>query len=274
MLDGPTLRLGQIHESFGVTRTNADCTRLRIVRDARGNRERATVRCAAPARARRGESVRPNSFFEAVGRRNASTVSDALSKRGLPERQRTYQADGHEGIRPDAGVIDNPAGMRMCRDRTSAHYVVLRRVHERSQAGRNGCCHRSPGNRPKRTSSSSTSMARGRSRSIPGLGPLPPTVISRNGFGGAVGIRRLSASSSVPAMNALTLTPRAAASRRTCAASRSSSEIVVRMHAEHNRTTSLHQPHAKGLIQLFAQLQRLPHVRKVQPTARRRRRSR
>ena len=47
-------------------------------------------------------------------------------------------------------------------------------------------------------------------------------------------------------MKALTLTPWAAAARRTCAATLSSSEIVVRMYAEHNMDTSLHHPNAGG----------------------------
>ena len=62
----------------------------------------------------------------------------------------------------------------------------------------------------------------------PGRGPVPPAVISRIGLTGSVGDRRLSALSSVFAMKAFTLTTRAAASRRTCIASRSSRVIVVR----------------------------------------------
>ncbi len=50
-------------------------------------------------------------------------------------------------------------------------------------------------------------------------------------------------------MKALTLTPWAAAARRTCAATLSSSEIVVRMYAEHNMDTSLHHPNAAADMQ-------------------------
>ena len=90
--------------------------------------------------------------------------------------------------------------------------------------------------RPYRASSSSASSARGRSRSTPGRGRTPRTVTSRKG-GGSARSRCLSASSRVLAMNALTLTPRADASRRTCLASWSSREMVVRMV---KRITSTH----------------------------------
>lgn len=90
-------------------------------------------------------------------------------------------------------------------------------------------------------SSPAVSIARGRSRSIPGRGPLPPTVISRNGLVAAEGVRCLIASSSVAAMESLTLTPLVAASRRTRAASRSTSRIVVRIHAQLSVWTSHHQ---------------------------------
>ena len=63
----------------------------------------------------------------------------------------------------------------------------------------------------------------------PGLPTAAATAISRNGFGDSDAPRLLSASSRTLAMKALTLTPVAAASRRTCLASRSSSDIVVRM---------------------------------------------
>ena len=75
---------------------------------------------------------------------------------------------------------------------------------------------------------SSIATLRGRSRSTPGGGPLPPTVINRNGFAW-VGSGRLRASSTIRAMKARTLRPRAPASRRTSSASRSAIEIAIRI---------------------------------------------
>lgn len=79
-----------------------------------------------------------------------------------------------------------------------------------------------------RASSSATSTSRVRSRSILCPTPLPPTVIRRH-RGGVVGVSRLSASSRIAAMNALTLWPCAAARLRACLPNRSTSEIVIRI---------------------------------------------
>ncbi len=86
--------------------------------------------------------------------------------------------------------------------------------------------HRLP--RPYRASSSCASSALGRSRSTPGRARTPRAVTRTNGGGSDVS-RCLRASSNVLAINALTLMPRASASRRTCLASRSSRVIVVLM---------------------------------------------
>lgn len=99
---------------------------------------------------------------------------------------------------------------------------------------------------PNRASSSCTSSDLGRSRSTPGRGRTPRTVISRNG-GGSDFPRCFRASSSVLAIKALTLMPRALAARRTCFANWSSSEIVVLMMHQHNVLVSVHR--CRGLFQ-------------------------
>ena len=98
---------------------------------------------------------------------------------------------------------------------------------------------------PNRASSSCALSARGRSRSTSGRARTPRTVTSRNGRGSA-GSRRFSASSNVLAVKAFTLMPRAAAARRTCFASRSSSEIVVLKMQKPNRSSSTHQCRRAG----------------------------
>ena len=94
--------------------------------------------------------------------------------------------------------------------------------------------------RLKWVSSSNASSALGRSRSTPGWGCTPRTVTNLKG-GCSDGSRRFIASCNVLEMKALMLMPRAAAARRTCFASWSSSEIVVLMMRYHNFSSSVNQ---------------------------------
>ncbi len=97
-----------------------------------------------------------------------------------------------------------------------------------------------------RASSSCTSSDLGRSRSTPGWGRTPRTVIGRNG-GSSDFPRCFRASSSVLAIKVLTLMPRALAARCTCFANWSSSEIVVLMMHQHTVLSSVHR--RRGLFQ-------------------------
>ena len=69
MLDGSTLCLSQIHESFGMTRTASDRARLRIVRDAR--RTVSGRRSGAPRRHAQGRR-------ESVGEHDHMVLLNAL----------------------------------------------------------------------------------------------------------------------------------------------------------------------------------------------------
>ena len=199
---------------------------------------------AAESRHRRSRILRwsgPGPTMRAVGRSNSDdTKANAVST-----------VDGGLNIRGLVAIRTNPASTRT--DRAKGSGPVARRVSQFAYSGCSGvesskCAYirtltsgsnisGQVGWDPNWTWSSVMSRARGRSRSTPSRSWLPRIVTSRNG-GGSDGLRRLRASSSVFATKALTLKPWSAASRRTCLASWSSSEIVVLIMQS---ITSMHQ---------------------------------
>ena len=165
-----------------------------------------------------GLSTRDETNAKAFSRvEGGSNIRGFVAIRTNPDRTRTERANG-------SGPVANRVSQRVLGPLRSR--VFETRADQHIDIGKEHGAMLT--HRLNRATSSFASSDPGESRSTPGEMRALRTVIEWIG-GESDGACRLSASSSVLEMNAHTLTPWAAALRRTCLPGRSSSDIVVLM---------------------------------------------